>query len=147
MYSENNKFLLHIILSAVLLIALAACLLVRVWQPAAIIPPLNIPNMVLLSLIALLLDHYVAPGAKRCYICIPVFSALAFGLIPWAACFVGGGEAMLLALVGGATFTLITWLFSSIQDRLASGPQAKAAPVMSALGLWLAAQAMVGILL
>ena len=101
----------------------------------------------LLSLAALLVDHYIAPEAKRCYICIPVFSALAFGLIPWAAAFATGGEALKLALVGGAVFTLTTWLFSSIQDRLSTGPQAKAAPFMSALGLWLAVQAMVGIVL
>ena len=37
---KNNKFLLHMILAAVLFVALTIGLLVRVWLPAAIIPPL-----------------------------------------------------------------------------------------------------------
>lgn len=144
---KNKTYILNTALIAVLFVAALAASLVRAFAPIVIIPALNVPNMVALSLVALLADHYLAPGAKRCYICIPVFSALAFGLIPWAAAFASGNEALKLALVGGAVFTLTTWLFSSVQDRLSTGPQAKAAPFVSALGLWLAAQAMVGIIL
>jgi len=50
-------------------------------------------------------------------------------------------------VVGGAVFTVTTWLYSSIQERLSTGPAAKAAPVMSAFGLWLAMQAMVGLII
>jgi len=49
--------------------------------------------------------------------------------------------------VGGVVFTVTAWLFTSIQDRLSSGPACKAAPVVSAFGLYLAAQAFTGILL
>lgn len=144
---KNKTYILNTLMIAVLFVAYLAASLVRTFAPIVIIPALNIPNMVLLALAALLLDHYIAPGAKRCYICIPVFGALAFGLIPWAACFATGMEAVKLAVVGGVTFTLVTYLYSSVQDRLSTGPAAKAAPFMSALGLWLAAQAMVGIIL
>ena len=144
---KNKTYILNTLMIAVLFVAYLAAALVRTFAPIVIIPALNIPNMVALALMALLLDHYIAPGAKRCYICIPVFGALAFGLIPWAACFVSGMEAVKLAVVGGVTFTVVTYLFTSVQDRLSTGPAAKAAPFMSALGLWLAAQAMVGIIL
>ena len=144
---KNKTYILNTVLIAVLGIAALAAALVRTFAPIIIIWELNIPNMVALSLAALLLDHYIAPGAKRCYICIPVFSALAFGLLPWAACFAAGAEAVKLGIVGGVVFTVTTWLFSSIQERLSSGPAAKAAPFMSAFGLWLAAQALVGIIL
>ena len=144
---KNKTYILNTLLTAVLFVAALAAVLVKTFAPIIIIPAMNIPNMVLLSLTALLLDHYIAPGAKRCYICIPVFSMLSFGLIPWAAAFVAAGEAVKLAIIGGITFTVTTWLFSSIQDRLSTGPEAKAAPFMSALGLWLAVQAMVGIIL
>ena len=144
---KNKTYILNTILIGVLTVAALVAALVRTFAPIIIIPQLNVPNMVLLSLAALLLDHYIAPGAKRCYICIPVFSALAFGLLPWAASFVVPADAVKLALVGGVTFTVTTWLFSSIQERLSTGPAAKAAPVMSALGLWLAVQALTGIIL
>ncbi len=138
---------LNILLAAVLSIGLLVCVLVRTLAPRIILPKLDIPNMVLISLVALVLDHYIAPGAKRCYICIPVFAAVTFGLLPFAACFVGILEALKLALMGGIVFTAITWLYSSIQDRLSSGPAAKAAPILSALGLYLAFQAFAGMIL
>jgi len=144
---KNKMYLLNTMLAAVLGIALLIAVLVRTFAPIIILPALNIPNMVLLSLAALLLDHYLAPGAKRCYICIPLLSAVTFGLLPWAACFVGAAEAVQLGVVGGMVFCAVTWLFSSIQDRLSSGPDCKAAPVISAVGLYLAAQCFAGILL
>lgn len=144
---KDKTYILNTILTVVLGAAALTAALVRAFAPIVIIPALNVPNMVLVSLAALLVDHYLAPNAKRCYICIPVLGALSFGLIPWAAAFVSGMEAVKLAVVGGVVFTATTWLYSSIQDRLSTGPAAKAAPFMSALGLWLAAQAMVGIIL
>lgn len=143
---KNKTYFLNTMLTAVLGAVLFAAVLVRTFAPAIILPQLDIPNMVLLSLMALLLDHYLAPGAKRCYICIPVFSAIAFGLLPFAACFVGALDAVKLAVLGCAVFTATTWLFSSMEDRLSSGPGAKAAPVVSAVGLYLAAQCFMGII-
>ena len=144
---KNKTYLLSTFLAAVVGIALLACVVVRAFFPAVILPKANIPNLVLLGLIALVLDHYLAPGAKRCYICIPVFSAITFGLLPFAACFVGGMEALKLGLYGGIVFTVITWVYSSIQDCLSSGPAAKAAPIMSAFGVYLAIQALMGMFL
>jgi hypothetical protein len=144
---KKNMYFLNTALAVVLGTALLVAVLVRTFGPIIIIPPLNIPNMVLLSLIALLADHYLSGGAKRCYICIPVLSALTFGLLPFAACFVGVWDALKLGVVGGVVFTVVTVLFTSIQDRLSSGPDCKAAPVLSAFGLYLAAQCFMGIVL
>ena len=143
---KNKTYTLNTLLAAILGAALLACVLVRTFLPRMILPELDIPNMVLLSLVALVADHYVAPGAKRCYICIPVFAAIAFGLLPFAACFVGALEALKLALLGGVIFTVITWLYTTMVDRISSGPVAKAAPIMSALGLYLAVQCFAGLL-
>ena len=144
---KNKTYMLNTLLALTFALALLAAIFVRTFAPNIILPQLNIPNLVLISLAALLLDHYLAPGAKRCYICIPVFSAITFGLLPWAAAFVNGMQALTLALAGGITFTATTWLYTSIQDRLSSGPQAKASPILSALGLYLAAQCLTGIFL
>ena len=144
---DKKTYTLNTLLAATLGAVLLVCVLVRTFLPNFIIPRLDIPNMVLISLAALVLDHYLAPGAKRCYICIPVFSAITFGLLPFAACFVGGMEALKLGLYGGIVFTAVTWVYSSIQDRLSSGPAAKAAPVMSAFGVYLAIQALMGMFL
>ena len=144
---KKNTYTLNTILAAVLGAALLVCVLVRTFAPRIILPELDIPMLVLISLAALVLDHYLAPNADRCYLCIPVFSALTFGLLPLAACYVTGAKAAELAIYGGAVFTLMTWLFSSVQDRLSTGPAAKAAPVLSAFGLYLAVQGLMGMIL
>lgn len=143
---DKKTYTLNTLLTLVLGAVLLAAVLVRTFLPRIILPHLDAANMVLIALVALLADHYLVPGAKRCYICIPVFSAIAFGLLPLAACFVGAIAALKLAVLGGIVFTATTWLFSSMVDRLSSGPAAKAAPFISALCLYLAVQCLMGIL-
>ena len=144
---KNNKYLLSTILAAVVFVACAAALLARVWIPAAIIPPLNIPNMVALSVIALLLEHFLTKGNPRCYICIPVFGALIFGILPLMAGFACQHTFWKFGLVGAMVFTATTFLFTSATDRLLTGPKAKAAAVITGLGIYLAAQCFAGIIL
>lgn len=144
---KENKFFLNMALTAVLGIALAACVIARACNPMGVLPKLDIPNMVLLSLAALLLDHYLVSSQRKFCICLSALAALTFGLLPWVAGFATGMEAIKLAVIGGVTFAVTQWLFSQVQDRLSSGPAAKLAPVLSALGLLLAAQGFSGILL
>lgn len=144
---KKNTYTLNTVLAGVLGVALLSLVLVRTFMPRIILPELDIPNLALISLVALVVDHYLDPNADRCYICIPVFSAITFGLLPFAACLVGAAEALKLAVAGGVIFTVMTWLFTSVQDRLTSGPAAKAAPVLSAFGLYLAIQALMGMIL
>ena len=144
---KKNTYTLNTILAALLGAILLVCVLVRTFAPRIILPELDIPMLTLISLAALVLDHYLAPNAERCYLCIPVFSAITFGLLPFAACFVSGAKAAELAVIGCLVFNLMTWLFSSMMDRLSSGPAAKAAPILSAFGLYLAVQGLMGMIL
>ena len=142
---KNKTHTLNTVLTAVLTAVLAVMVVLRTVSPQLILMQFDIVTITAISLAALVLDHYVAPGAKRCYICIPVFAVLAFGILPLAAGMVALKNALGLALTGAVIFTLCTFVFTSIQDRLSSGPAAKLAPIMSALGIWLAVQAFAGI--
>ena len=142
---NNKKYTLPTALIGVMTAVLLAFVLVRTFLPNFLIPALDVPNMVLISLVALIIDHYAAPGAKRCYICTFLFSAITFGALPYVSGFTAGWDVLKLGLVGGAVFTVLTWLFTSVQVRLSSGPAAKLAPIMSAFGIWLAVQAFAGI--
>ena len=144
---KNNKYFRVVALTLVVGVALAVCRLLRTIIPWGVLPQMNIPNMTLLSLIALVLDHYLVPGEKDWKIGFLPLSALVFGLLPFASGFAGAGEALKLAVVGGAVFALICWIFVQIQDRLSSGPASKVTLVFSALGLYLAAQCFSGIIL
>jgi len=141
---NNKKYMLNTLLAFVLGAVLLAFVLIRTFAVRIILPELDIPNLVLISLAALLLDHYLAPGAQRCYICIPVFSALTFGLLSFAA-YLGIARALELTVMGSAVFTATTWLFTSMTDRISTGPAAKAAPAVSAVCLYLAAQCFLGL--
>ena len=142
---KNKTYTLNTVLTAVLAAVLAVMVVLRAVSPQIILMQFGIVEITGICLIALVLDHWLAPGAKRCYICIPVFAALSFGILPLAAGLVAPMNALGLALSGCVSFTLCTFVFTSIQDRLSSGPAARLAPVMSALGIWLAVQAFAGI--
>ena len=142
---KNKTYTLNTVLSAVLAVVLGAMVAIRAFAPQIILPIFDIPTLTAISLAALVVDHYLAKGAKRCYICIPVFAALSFGLLPYAAGMVAVSSLLGLALTGAAVFTVTTFVFTSIQDRLSSGPAARLAPIVSALGIWLAVQAFAGI--
>ena len=142
---KNKTYTLNTVLTAVLTVVLAAMVVLRAFAPQIILPIFDIPTLTAISLAALVLDHYLARGAKRCYICIPLFAALSFGILPLAAGMVALKYILGLAVSGAVIFTITTFVFSSIQDRLSSGPAARLAPIMSALGVWLAVQAFAGI--
>ena len=141
------KYFRNTALAVALGIALAACVIARTVNPMGVLPKLDIPAMVLLSLVALLADHYLAKGEKQFCPCLAAPAALTFGLLPWAAGFATGMEALKLAAIGGITFGVSAWLFTQMQQRLSTGPAAKLAPILSAVGLWLAAQCFAGIAL
>ena len=143
----KKMYHLNTFLAITLFAALLAMVITRAFFPAVILPEANIPNLVLISLVALLLDCYLAPGASRCYICIPLFSAVTFGLMPYVAGFTAGMEILKLTVYGALIFTAVTWVFTSMTDRLSTGPAAKAAPLFSALGIYLASQALMGMIL
>ncbi len=141
---KQKTYMLNTILTVVLGVVLLAAVLVRAFAPKIIIPELHVLHMTAISLIALLVDHYLVPKADRCYICVPVFSAAAFGILPYVTGFAASADVLRMAVTGAVVFTAATWLFSSMQNRLSTGPQAKAAPVCCALGLYLAVQCLSG---
>ena len=143
----KNKYLLNTLLAVVLFAALAAMLVTRVYLPAAILPALNIPNMVLVSLVALLLDHLFNANAPRCWFCVPVLGAITFGVLPLMAGFACIHDFWMYGVVGGVVFTVVTWMFTSMTERLVTGPKARAAVLVGAFGIYLAAQCFAGIIL
>lgn len=144
---KNMKNIRSILLAAVVFTVLAVMMVVKAFYPAVILPQLNIPNVVLLSLAALLMESWLCPEGENCWICNLVLAVLTFGLLPAVAGFVAWQDCWKLALVGGAGFTLTALAMDSVRDRLSSGPQAKGALVATALGVYLASQCFAGILL
>ena len=144
---NKNTFLLPTLLVAVLFVAMLSAMLLQIFIPAIILPTLNIPNMVLLSVVALVLDHFFTKGFRRCYVCVVLFGVAAFAVLPLMAGFACVHDFWKYGVVGGITFTITTFLFSSAIQRLKTGPKAPAAVILTALGIYLAAQCFAGIIL
>ena len=144
---KKTIYLLPVVLVAVLFAALLSGMMVQVFFPAVILPQLNIPNMVLLSLVALLVEHFISKDSPRCYVCVVLFGVVAFGLLPLVAGFATIHDFWKYGLVGGATFAVTTCLFTSAAKRLKTGPKAPAALILTCLGIYLAFQCFAGILL
>ncbi len=144
---KDKTFRLNSILTIVLGIVLLAGILVRVFAPIVMLPKLDIPNIVLISLLALLADNYLSTEHNRNYVWILVLSVLAFGLLPWVAGFVSDLAVLKTAVVGGVVFTAVAWMFSSVQDRIQSGKSSKVTLLVCAIGIYFAAQCFAGMVL
>ncbi len=137
--------LLGFVLSVVTGVALLSLLAVNAFFPHLILPKPNFNALLVLSLVALVLDCYLGKGRKHDFRLVPLYGAFIFGVFP-LACFVATPmEALKLALMGAVLLTVVTFLFDSMIDRLSGGPASKAAPLISAFGLYLGAQCLLGI--
>lgn len=143
---KNRSYFVHLSLMIVLTAALVAITLVHTFLPQFLIPKATIPNLALVSAIALLIDHYASKGAKRCYILIAVFAFASFFLLPYLAGYAPIFESLKIGLAGMVIYTLFAFLFTTAADRLSTGPKAGFAPVLTAVFLVLAAQCFEGMI-
>lgn len=145
---RKNAYLGNILLAAVMAIAMLATVLCRVFAPAAVLPVLNIPNLLALCVIALVLEYYLAqPSEAPCLVCAALLAVAVFGLLPLAAGLVALRDIWLTALLGGVIYAAAKWLFESVAQRLSSGPAGKLAAAVTGMGMILAGQAFAGMLL
>ncbi len=142
----KKKFdLLGFFLAVVVGAALLCAILLYTFFPRIILPKPDAIALITLTLIALVLNHYLSKR-KRIYPLVPVLGALIFGLFPLASCLVTPMDALKLALLGAVIVPVVTFLFDTMTDHLSSGPASKVAPLISAFGLFLAAQILTGII-
>ena len=144
---KNNRFILPLVLIAVLFFALLSGMLVQIFLPAISLPSLNIPNIVLLSVVALLIEYGIFKSQAHCFLCDLLFGVAAFMSLPLMAGFADVNDFWMIGLVGGVTFALTAFLFASVATRLKTGPKAPAALILTGFGIYLASQCFVGILL
>lgn len=143
---EKNYFC-NTMLAVILGLALLIKIVVHAFAPAVILPDLNIPNMVLLSLVALLLEYYLKKGIRHGYPVVFLLAALSFGALTFAGGMASGTEVLKFAAIGAVAFTVTAVIFDSIADRISTGSACKITPVICALGIYLASQGFSGILL
>ena len=143
----QKSYRLFTILSIVTALACLAHVLYNAFAPQAMLPAMDLMWICAVSLVALVIDHYAAPNAERCWPLVPVFGLVIFGALPYFAGLLGGLELVKFAVTGAVAFTVLTALYSIAADRLAAGKSSKAAPVVTGLLLFLAVQGCMGMVL
>ena len=143
---KHRTYLLNLLLAVFVGAACMALVLFDTFAPSVLLPHIGLPVMVLLTAVPLAIEYYVGAPKKRDWIGSTVLAGLTFAVLPACAGFTGGLPVWLLFLCGAAVFAVTTVLYTSMGRRMASGPKAKAAPVVNALLLFLAAQFVQGIL-
>lgn len=144
---KKSVLTLPLTLTALLTVSMLTIVFLRAFVPQFIFPRLDIPTMVLLCLLALLTEHWFSPKASHNYLLLAVLGAMNFGLLPLAAGFATWRHSLALAAAGAVILSAVTAVFCSIRHRLDSGPKAPLAGVICALCLYLAVQALRGVLL
>ena len=138
---KSKKYVLNMALAGVLFAVSLGAQLARAFAPAVILPSAQVPNLVQVSLAALLIDHYAARDARRCYVSASLWATPSFGLLPLAAGLVDPIGAVKLGLSGSAVFMVTTALFTSARRRMQPGT----VPLtLLALGLYLASLGLAG---
>lgn len=138
--------LFGLFLAVVTGISLLAAMLIRAFLPHIILPTFDSMAILVLSLIALVLDSYIAKDRKRMYWFIPLYSALIFGVFPWVACFLTYIDTIKFGILGAVISTVVAFIFDIIKNRLSVTPATKIAPLISGFGIYLAAQCLMGII-
>lgn len=144
---RKNPYLRNVLLAAVVAGAMLVLMLIRTFQPGAVLPELDIPNMLGLVSVVLVLNYYLGKNENYCWICSGLMAAVTFGLLPWVAGVVSISSIWKVAVVGGVVYIITNWLFDSIAERLRSGPAGKFGAVMTGLVLFLAGQCFANIIL
>ena len=143
---KQRTYLLNLLLAAAVFALCAAGVLFDALAPYVMLPHAGLPLMVLLTAIPLAVEHYLGAPKKRDCIGSTVLAGLTFSVLPACAGLTGDVPVWLLFVSGAAVFAVTTVLYTSMGQRMASGPKAKAAPAVNALLLFLAAQFFQGIL-
>ncbi len=118
----------------------------RTFVPSAVLPGVDIPMLMTVSLGSLLLERWLVPKPVRDWPAMGVLAAVTFGLLPLCGGMTGGGEALKLAAAGGGVFLICCGLFDSMAQRIGSGKAFMAAHAVHAFLLFLAGQGFANII-
>lgn len=143
---KNNALKLNVLLAAVVGAACLVLMLAGALAPMAIPPKFDLTMMLGLSLIALTIEAYWGPARQYPWPVTIVLGGVTFALLPWCAGVAGAVPVWKLGLCGAVIFGVAALLYSSIRERVATGPAARLAPAGSALMLFLAGQCLMGLL-
>ena len=142
---EKKNFVLNVLLAVVLGADLLVGMVWKAFQPNVVLADLELPAIAALVLIALVIEYLWKGTQKRAWAVQIVLAAITFAVIPFAAGYAGTGIGLILC--GTAMFTVLTWIFDSVAERLDVTCDCKCAMIPTAFVMYLACQCFMGMIL
>ena len=142
---EKKNFVLNVLLAVVLGAGLLVGIVWKAFQPNVVLADLELPAIAALVLIALVIEYLWKGTQKRAWAVQIVLAAITFAVIPFAAGYAGAGIGLILC--GTAMFTVLTWIFDSVAERLDVTCDCKCAMIPTAFVMYLACQCVMGMIL
>ena len=142
---EKKNFVLNVLLAVVLGAGLLVGIVWKAFQPNVVLADLELPAIAALVLIALVIEYLWKGTQKRAWAVQIVLAAITFAVIPFAAGYAGAGIGLILC--GTAMFTVLTWIFDSVAERLDVTCDCKCAMIPTAFVMYLACQCFMGMIL
>lgn len=139
---KKDTMLVNTLLPVVLGIGLLVGMIWRTCMPFVVLPAFDIISIVGITLIALVLEYYIAGKVKRNWGLQILMAAVTFGGLGMVAGTPGVGINTFL--VGAVAFAVLTFIFDSMILRLEVTTDKKCAVIPTAFVLYLACQCFMG---
>lgn len=140
---KKNTMMVNTLLAVVLGAGLLAGMVWRTFMPYVVLPELDVIAMAAITLIALVLEYYMAGVQKRNWALQVVLATVTFGGLALAAGLPYAGAKTFIC--GAAVFVAITFLFDSMVKRLEVTTDKKCVAIPTAFVLYLACQCFVSL--
>ena len=139
---KKNTMLVNTLLAVVLGAGLLVGMIWRTFMPYVVLPELDVNACVAITLIALVLEYYIAGKQERNWAVQILLGTVTFGGLALAAGLPYAGIKTFI--VGAVVFAVITFLFDSMVCRLEVTTEKKCAVIPTAFVLFLACQCFMG---
>lgn len=143
---KEKFYLKNTLLAVEMGIVCLAVVLGRTFISGFVVPYPDIPFMVLLSVIPMVIARYFkAESEENCLYSI-VLAGLTFSLLPFCAGWNTGMPFWKLFVAGAVIFGIVDVFYTSIGERVATGPKAPLALIANGVLLYLASQCLQGLM-
>lgn len=139
---KKSTMMVNTLLAVVVGIGLMVGMIWRTCIPNVVLPEFDVIAMVGLTLIALVLEYYLAGKVERNWLLQIILAAVTFGGLGMAAGVAGVGVNTFI--VGAAVFAVLAFVFDSMVRRLEVTTNKKCAVIPTAFVLYLAFQCFAG---
>ena len=139
---KKNTMMANTLLAVVLGAGLLAGMVWRTFTPYVVLPELDVNAMVAITLIALVLEYFLAGKQERNLALQVVLAAVTFGGLALAVGLPYAGIKTFL--VGAVAYAVVTFLFDSMVQRMEVTTNKKCAVLPTAFVLYLAFQCFMG---